>query len=283
MRILICLVAFLSLHLTSNACHVPMEEEPTTSPSRPNQPSSRIISNSVRNAKEDQTNQQPQSSGDFLSSLRLDTQYSRTSFNDGDVNSKGYVDERGISISGDLTEDTTLTLGYSRIKYRYGKFTPSTRILAHSYEMALHHNLSDNYGIGGYTFFQDIDIERANGNTYTYGGGALFTTFHDLGVAQFSTASTLTYVNYDTDEDFIVIFYADLSKNFTDWFGAGINASWVDSLTDNAPNEDDNYFTAGADLRFYWKAFTLKVGYEKTLKLSDYRDNTITVNLTYTF
>ncbi len=280
MRIIICLAVAISLHLSSNACHL---KETETSPTRPNQPSGRIISNSVRNAKDDQNNQQPKSSGDFLSSLRLDTQYSRTSFDDDDVNSKGYVDERSISITGDLSEDTTLTLGYSRIKYRYGKLSPATRMLAHGYEMTLHHNLNDNYGIGGYGFYQEVDIERTNGNTHTYGGGALFTTFHDLGAAQLSTASTLTYVNYDTDDDFIFIVYADLSRNFTDWFGAGVNASWIDSLTDNAPNDDDNYFTVGADLRFYWNAFTLKIGYEKTLKLSDYRDNTITVNLTYAF
>ena len=259
------------------------EEELTTSPTRPNQPSSRIISNSVRNATSEQKEKQPAGSGDFIDSLRLNAYYSRTSFDDGDVNSKGFVDERGFTLIGDLSESTTLSLGYSRIKYRYGKFSPATRMLAHGYEAAIHHNLSDNYGFGGYGFYQEIDIERTNGNTYTYGAGLLFTTFHDLGFTNLSTSSTLTYVDYDTDDDFIFIILADVSKNFTDWFGAGINLSWTDSITDNAPNSDDNYFTAGADLRFYWDSFALSVGYEKSLKISDYRDNTLVINLTYSF
>jgi len=258
-------------------------EEQETDPSRPNQPANRIISNSVRYGKDKQTEKEPKTSGDFFDGLRLSTVYTRTSFDDHDVNSSGEVDELGFYISGNLGENTTLTLGYTNISYKYTLPSPDTKTHAHGYEAILHHNLSENYGIGVYGFYQDIDIDNQNPNTYSYGGGLLFTTFHELGPVNLATSHTLTYVDYDTNDDYIYVGLIDISKDITDWFGVGVNTSWTDSLSDNAENSDDNYWTVGADLRFYWESFSLSVGYEKTLKLSDYEDNTLQVSLTYSF
>lgn len=271
--------------MTMTATAPPSYDEPQleTDPSRPNQPANRIISNSVRQNNENKKEQAPKTSGDFIDSLSLSTVYTRTSFDDGDSNSSGEVDEFGFYLSGNLGENTTLTLGYTNISYKYGLPDPDSKIHAHGYEAAIHHNLTDNYGIGVYGFYQDIDIDNQNPNTYTYGGGILFTTFHELGPVNLATSHSLTYVDYDTDDDYIYVGLIDVSKSLTDWLTVGVNTSWTDSLSDNAENSDDNYWTVGADLRFYWDAFSLSVGYEKTLKLSDYRDNTLQVNLTYSF
>ena len=48
---------------------------------------------------------------------------------------------------------------------------------------------SDNYGIGLFGFINDVDIEEINGNSYAYGYGALFTTFHEFEFFNLSTAS----------------------------------------------------------------------------------------------
>jgi hypothetical protein len=255
-----------------------------TDGSKPNLPSGRIIGNSVRNAKNAANDKSPVATGDFFEGLTLGTHYSYTSFYDGNngIDSSGYVDERAFTLSGRLSEDTTLTLGYSRIKYRYGRTSPAIRLLAHGLELSIHHDLNDNYGIGGYGFFQDIDVENS-GDTYSAGGGLLFTTIHDLNFATLSTASTLTYVDYDFDDDYILLFLADLSRDVTDWMSVGVNATWTDSITDNGANSDDNYWTLGAEVRFNYDDLYLSVGYEKTYDLSDYKDNTINVSLTYTF
>ena len=254
-----------------------------TDGSKPNLPSGRLIGNSVKNARDAAKNgQSAQSSGSFFDDLSAGAHFSLTSFDDGDVDSKGHVDERAITLSGNISESTVLSIGYSRIKYRYGKFSPSNRIIAHGVDAAVHHSLNETFGIGGYAFFQGIDIER-QGDSYTVGGGINFTSFHDLGFANLATATNLTYVDYDFDDDFIFIALADLSKDVTDWLTVGTSVSWTDSLTDNANNTDDNFWTVGADLRFKWDSIQLNVGWEKTYDLSDYKDNTLNVSLIYTF
>ena len=250
-----------------------------TDGSRPNLPSGRIIGNAPRNAKDAAKDKTGTSSGDFFESLTLSGHYSRTSFDDSEVNSSGYVDERAFTLSGRLSDSTTISFGYSRIKYRYGWSSPAVRMIAHGYELSLHHDLNENFGVGAYSFVQDIDIER-QGKSYTAGGGVLVTSYHDLGIAQLTTASSVSYVDYDFDDDFIFVGLVDLSKDITDWMAVAVNTSWTDSITDNADNADGTYWTVGADVRFSWDSFHLDVGYEKTLELSNYKDNTLNISIT---
>ena len=246
---------------------------------RPNQPASRILRSVVR--RDDTNPDNTVSSSGLFEDLNLDYSYLRTSFDDDLIGGSGDVDEHRIALTGQLNEDTTLSLSYSNISYSYTGPSPDYETTAHGLEFFGHYNLNDNFGIGGFVFYQDVDVENSNGNTYTYGGGILVTTDHDLGFAYLSTATTLSQVDFDTDDDTVIVLLADLSRPLSDSLDAGVFVGYTDSLQSH--DIDTAYWSVGTALNWMYKDFVFTLGYEKTLELDDYEDDSVLVGINYAF
>ena len=257
-------------------------DEFETSATRPNLPANRILNSTLNTARKAQSEKEPVASGDFLDTLNLGIDYIYTDFDDKVFQGDGDVEEAVFSLSGLLSENTLLSFSYSNIAYHYTSPSPDFEIQAHGYDLAIHHSVNENYGFGGYTFYQDIDIQNENSNSFTYGVGGLFTTYHDLDIAVLSTSSSLSWVDFDYGYDSVFLMMVDLSRQLTDWCTVGINASWTDSLRSN--NEfDNNYWLLGAELRFNLDNWMLSVGYERTEQLDNYEGDSLSVSLDYFF
>ena len=246
---------------------------------RPNQPASRILRSVVRQG--DTNPDEVVSSAGLFEELSLDYSYLSTSFDDDLVGGSGDVEEHRIALTSQLNEDTSLSLSYSNIAYSYTGSSPDFETMAHGLEFFAHHNLTEHFGVGGFVFYQDVDVENSNGNTYTYGGGILVTTDHDLGFAYLSTATTLSQVDFDTDDDTVVVLIADLSKPLNDTLEVGVFVGYTDSLHDH--ELDTAYWSVGTDLNWIYKDYTFTLGYETTLELDDYEDDSVLVNVSYAF
>ena len=246
---------------------------------RPNQPASRILRSVVRRG--DTNPDDAVSSAGLFEELSLDYSYLSTRFDDDLVGGSGDVEEHRIALTSQLNEDTSLSLSYSNIAYSYTTSSPDFETMAHGLEFFGHHNLTEHFGIGGFVFYQDVDIENLNGNTYTYGGGVVVTTDHDLGFAYLSTATTLSQVDFDSDDDTVVVLIADLSKPLNDRLEVGLFVGYTDSLHNH--ELDTAYWSVGTDLNWMYKDYTFTIGYETTLELDDYEDDSVLVNVSYAF
>lgn len=253
-----------------------------TNATRPNLPANRILNSTLKSFKSIQSEKAPEASGDFIDSLSLGLDYLYTDFDDDTQYGSGDVEETVFSLSGLVAENTTLAFSYSHIDYRYTSPSPDFEIEAHGYDLSLHHSLNENYGLGAYTFYQMVDIKNNNSNSFTYGFGGLFTTYHDLDLAVLSTSSSLTLVDYDYGYDTVFLTMADLSRQLNDWCTLGLFASWTDSLRSD-PDFDNNYWLLGVEMRFDLDQWNVSIGFESAEDLDDYEGETVKVSVNYLF
>lgn len=227
----------------------------------------------------------PGDSADWgLKNLRLDAGLTLTSFDDSSstVNSSGHFRDYNLTLSGDLTDKDTIAIGFSNTRYETGGVNG---ILARTYGINFSwiHNLTDNYGIGLFGFVNDVDIEEINGNSYSYGYGALFTTFHEFEFCNISTASALAHTDYDMGHDPLFMSSLTFSKAFTDKVTGYVTFSLTESFKKD-PDTDGSYgsWEVGAVYQHNDK-LSFSIGFQRTEFLHNYNDNTLLLNMGYLF
>ena len=273
----------------------PQEEEEVKQPpaSSPKSPSntvggiSKIISNiggSVgKNVGGGGFNNAPDGSGDFgLTNLSLSGGATFTSFDDTTVGSSGHFREYALSLSGNLTEKDRINIGLSNTRYETGG---TNSLLARTYgiSFAWVHDLTDNYGVGAFGLLNDVDIEEVNGNTYSYGYGLLFTTFHQFEFFDLSSVTALAHTDFDTGYDQLFMSSWTLSKSWSDKFSSYLTLSFTDSLKSD-PDGDPTYgaWEVGGTY-FVNDKLSLGVGFQRTEFLNNYSDNTLLLNVGWLF
>ncbi|MCM8532295.1 MAG: hypothetical protein NE330_14125 [Lentisphaeraceae bacterium] len=244
----------------------------------------KVIKSTTDGAGKIQSGNDPDDSGDFFDSFSISTNVSYSSFTDDVVGSSGHFDSRSISLSSSIGSDFSLGLEYSEDRYNYGRKATLRKVMLRSTTLYGHYTINDNFGIGGYGYYQSVDIEDQNPNSYTYGTGLLFTSFHQAYGLNIQTATSASWIDYDFSAE--AVFYSQLSinKDFTDWFNFGANIAFSDSFAEQKDfGLDRTYWNGGVEAKFFLNDFFISVGYSKTFKLSGYTDNTLNVGLTYTF
>ena len=225
----------------------------------------------------------PDNSGDFgLDNLRINGGASYTSFDDANINSSGHFRELSLTLSGDLTEDDTISIGFSSARYETGG---ANGILARTngINFSWIHHLNENYGVGAFGLLNSVDIEEINGNTFSYGYGLLFTTFHSFEYFNISTATALAHTDFDTGYDQLFMTSLTLSRSWTDNFSTYLTLSFTDSLKSD-PDSDPSYGTweIGATYIINDNLF-INLGFQRTEFLQNYSDNTILIGIGYQF
>ena len=227
----------------------------------------------------------PNKSGAFsLENFTLNGGATFTSFDDSSdqVGSSGHFREYRLSLSGNITENDYVSIGFSNTEYETGG---ANHILARTngVSVAWVHNLNENYGIGAFGLINDLDIEDINGNSFSYAYGLLFTTFHDFDYFTLSSATALAHTDFDIGYDQIFMTSWTVSKYWTDKFGTYLTLTFTDSLKSD-PDTDPTYGTweIGAIYQFNdHLSFTL--GFSKTEFLNNYDDNSLILNVSYNF
>ena len=225
----------------------------------------------------------PDGSGDFgLKNLRLNGGLSLTSFDDTNVGSSGHFREYYLSLSGEITDDDTVTFAVSNTRYETGS-TNGLLARTNGISFSWIHHLNDNYGIGAFGLLNDVDIEETNGNSYSYGYGLLFTTFHSLKYFNVSTATAIAHTDFDTGYDQLFMSSLTLSKPWTDKFSSYLTLTFTDSLKSD-PDTDPTYgsWEIGGTYLINDK-LSLTLGFIRTEFLNNYSDNTLLLNVGYQF
>ena len=221
--------------------------------------------------------------GDFgLENMTLSGGASFTSFDDSTSNSSGHFREYYLSLSGDITESDSITIGLSQTRFETGA---QNSVLARTNGISFTyiHHLSENYGVGAFALLNDVDIEETNGNSYSYAYGFLFTTFHDFEDFNLSTATALAHADFDTGYDQLLMTAWTLSKPWTDDFSTYLTLSFIDSFKSD-PDGDPTYGTweIGGNYNIN-DNLTVGLGFQRTEFLNNFTDNTLLINLGYRF
>ena len=225
----------------------------------------------------------PDGSGDFgLTNIRLYGGLTLTSFDDSNVGSSGHFREYNISMTGDLTEDDTISFGISNTRYETGG---ASSLLARTNGIStswLHH-LNDNYGVGAFGLINSVDIEDTNGNSYSYAYGLLFTSFHEFEMFDLSTATAIAHTEFDSGYDQLLMSSLTISKQLSDKFRPYITLSFTDSFKSD-PDTDPTYGSweiGGSYIINDNLSFSL--GFIRTEFLNNYSDNTLLFSVGWAF
>ena len=243
-----------------------------------------IINRSSKGAGQNQQDESPDGSGDFFDNLRASFDFSLSSFDDGFIGSKGHFDSRSFTLNSDISTDFTIGFEYNEQRFDYGRKASIRTSTVKGLTLSAQYRINENYGISGYGFYQKVDIENINGNSYSYGGGLIFTTYHETEYFNIITANSLSWVDFDYGEETVFLSVLELNRDITDWLNFGVNVSFADSFFErNSIGLDRTYWTGGADLRFNFDNIFFSIGYYKTFKLDQYDDNTLNFSFTYIF
>ena len=228
-------------------------------------------------------NNNPDGSGDFgFDNLRLNGGFSFSSFDDSTAGSSGHFREYSLTLSADLTETDILNIGLSQTRYETGG---SNHILARTQGISLSwiHQLTDNYGVGAFAMLNDVDIEEINGNSYSYGYGLLFTTYHSFEFFDLSSATAIAHTDFDTGYDQFIMSAWTVSKQWNDQFGTYLTLTFFDSFKDD-PDGDPTYGTWEIGGTYLINDnLSLSLGFQRTEFLNNYSDNTLLLNVGYFF
>lgn len=220
-------------------------------------------------------NNGPDGSGDFgLTNLSLSGGTTFTSFDDTTVGSSGHYRDYSLTLSGNLTEDDVISIGVSNSRFETGG---ANSLLARTYgiSFAWVHSLTENYGVGAFGLLNSVDIEEVNGNSYAYGYGLLFTTFHEFEYFNLSSATALAHTDFDTGYDQLFMSSWTFSKQWTDKFTSYLTLAFTDSLKSD-PDGDPTYGSWEIGGTYYVNdKLSLGIGFQRTEFLNNYSDNTL--------
>ncbi|MCM8531225.1 MAG: hypothetical protein NE330_08710 [Lentisphaeraceae bacterium] len=252
-------------------------------PSRPDSPTSISIKRVVKRGLQLQRIMMPRSSGDdWLGEAYAQVNTTYVSYDDELANGSGK--EKGLSmvLGGELNEKMSLSFGLGRSRNHRGGENKSTST-SYGGDVMVHYKFNDNYGLGAYTFYQETDIEDYNSNAYGYGGGMVFSTWHDFEYFYVSTAHSVTRTFYEYGNDTLYVGALWIGKDWTDSFATAFTLGFVDSLTSSVTG-DNTYWTMGGEVSYIVnEKVDLIIGYEKTLALDDYKSDLFQLGLTWKF
>ncbi len=285
LAILLCSIVQINAQLIDSWDGYYPEEEVLPSNNSGTGPSNTIttLKHILKNFRNNNNNSNPNPSGDFgFENLTLSGGVSYTSFDDANVGSSGHFRDYNLTISADITEKDTVYLGLSQTRYETGSING---ILARTQGLSLTwvHNLTENYGIGAFGFANDVDIEEINGNSYSYGYGLLFTTFHALKHFNLSSATTVAHTDFDTGYDQVIMAALTISKPWTDKFTTYATLSFNDSFKSN-PETDPTYGSWEVGVNYlFTQQLMMNLAFARTEFLNNYSDNSIILNFSWFF
>jgi hypothetical protein len=224
-------------------------------------------------------------SGDWgIENLSLHGGLSLTSFDDSSngVNSSGHFRDYSLSLSGDITSTDSISLGFSKSRYETGG---SQGILSRiqGVNFTWVHNLNENFGIGLLGFLNDVDIEEINGNSYSYGYGLLFTSFHSFKYFDLATATVLAHSDFETGYDQTFLSSLTISRQWGNEFASFVTLNFTDSIKSD-PSNDPTYGTwEVGGIYTFSENISVTLAYSKTEFLNNFSDNTVRFNLSWYF
>ena len=269
----------------------PPQEEPAppvtagpASGSNPTQPAVKGIKGIIGNIGKSVGNSvKIKPAGDLsIENLRIDGGVTYTSFDDSESNSSGHFREYSLSLTGDLTESDTLSIGLSQTRFETGA---GSSALARTNGLSLTwiHNLTENYGVGAFALANDVDIEETNGNTYSYAYGGLFTTFHSFEQFNFSTVTAIAHTDFDTGYDQLFMTAWTASKSWTDKCSSYLTLSFTDSFKSD-PDSDPTYGSWEIGGTYLVNdQLSLSLGFQRTEFLNNFTDNTLLLSAGWLF
>ncbi|MEN9362290.1 MAG: hypothetical protein RL095_3825 [Verrucomicrobiota bacterium] len=226
--------------------------------------------------------EQGQSAGEWFKDPELSLSGNYTSFDDHRLGS-GHTRNHRLGASFTTADGGLWGFGMAESNYRAG-FPSASEANTLGGDLWFHQELTEHFGLGAFVMGDAVDIEKKNGNSYSLGGGLLASSYHDLGAGfDFSTVHTLSYVDFDTDDDLTWSSLGRLAYAIDENWSCSAWASYNDSLYSHGSN-DHSYVKLGADLT--WQAtesISFNLGYETTQLLEAYTDNSLLFEVIYRF
>ena len=225
---------------------------------------------------------QTQTAGEWMKNPELSLSGNFTSFDDHRLGS-GHTRNTRLGTSFSTADHGLWGFGIAESHYRSG-FPSASEASSLGGDLWFHQEVSEHFGLGAFLMGDAVDIEKQNGNTYSIGGGLLASSYHDLGAGfEFSSVHTLSYVDFDTDDDLTWSSLGRLGYSISQDWSCSTWASYNDSLFSHG-NQDHSYVKLGADLT--WQAtesLSFNLGYETTQLLESYSDNSLLFEVVYRF
>jgi len=225
---------------------------------------------------------QTQTAGEWLKNPELSLSGNFTSFDDHRLGS-GHSRNTRLGTSFSTADHGLWGFGIAESHYRSG-FPSASEASTLGGDLWFHQEVSEHFGLGAFVMGDAVDIEKKNGNTYSIGGGLLASSYHDLGAGfEFSSVHTLSYVDFDTDDDLTWSSLGRLGYSISHDWSCSTWASYSDSLFSHG-KQDHSYVKVGADLT--WQAtesLSFNLGYETTQLLESYSDNSLLFEVVYRF
>ena len=188
-----------------------------------------------------------------------------------------------LVLNGDITADTTLSFGVDQLRTTFENFAGTAESNGYGLNAAVHHRLSEHYGVGAFGFYTDLDFEGDNGNSYSYGTGVLFSTYHDFELLNVGTVSSYTYTDYDVDTNSYLMFQVTLDRALNDQFTVFTFGGYTEAL-EEFDNVDENFLNGGFGLDvIFTEQLMGSVSYERTYSLDAYDDDIFHISLNYAF
>ena len=242
-----------------------------------------VVRNMLHFAGQNQTSTHQATSGGLdFDNLNLDT---RATFANFDVNDSGDGNFQMLSlvVNGDITADTTLSFGLDQMRTTFEDRTGTSESNGYGVNGALHHRLNEHYGLGTFGYYTDLDFEGTNPNSYSYGVGLLFSTYHGFELLNVGTVTSFTYTDYDVDTNEYVMFQVTLDKQVSDEFTVFTFGGYTEGLED-FDDVDSSYLNGGFGIdAMFTEDLIGSVSYERTYSLDDYNDDIFHITLNYSF
>ncbi|MCH2206147.1 MAG: hypothetical protein MK132_09800 [Lentisphaerales bacterium] len=251
-------------------------------PARPDSPTSISVNRVIKRSKTFQFITLPKASGDWLGNAYTQVNASYVSYNDRLANGSGTEEGISVVLGGEIAEDTSLSFSFGRSRnHRKGEDKLTSVSLGGDF--MVHHKFTDEYGLGAFGYYQDTDIEEVDSNAFGYGGGLLFSTYHESDHFYLSTANTWVKSLYEYGNDQLYIGSVWLGHHWSDQLSTALIANFVDSLKSDQVG-DNTYWTLGGEITYaLHENASVTVSYEKTTSLDDYDADTFYINFIWLF
>ena len=253
-------------------------------PSLPTSPTTISLNRIFHRATKIQRLRLPKTSGDYLSNAYMSVDYNYTEFKDESIGNSGQIHDWSLGLHGTVFDNTDLSFGLvANEAEANGSVANNFRSETFGFDSMILHNLTDNYGIGVYGFYQHSKYEKLDTKDYGAGYGFLFSTWHDFDIVELSTVTSWTKTYYEAGNDTLFNGTIEVTRYWTDRFSTSLRASYTDSLDDDVDG-DNSYWSLGGSIGYMINDdWHISLSYTTDEAIKEYVSETWGVSLAYYF
>ena len=232
---------------------------------------------------------------DFFTNPALHVHYDYSDVRDNIIGNGGHSHTSSFSLTGSIGDDSIIALTYTRDRYNLLSATAGNSYLQDTdvYSLFWGYNLDENWTIGTYASYSQIDAEAGanTGSVDRLGAGLLLAYNTDLNdsvnLGLYTSVSSLNKRSIErlfNDEDSLSISGVDINIKLSDELSINPYASITAFLDKENGDPDGHYGNLGADVNWtpndHWE---LSVGYSSLIEDNSRDEDTITGRVSYSF